>query len=287
MNKNYIDLHTHSTASDGTFTPTELVDEARSTQLSAIALTDHDTVSGLDEFMTYGSNFQDLITIPGCELSVSFSNREAHIVGLFIDRTSEPFLEFLSKIRDNRNKRNDLILMKLQKNGYDISKAELEEVSTGESIGRPHFAKVLVKKGYFKQKQDVFDTILKRGRSCYVARTLPSPEEAISSIHAAGGLAIWAHPIYRAKNERSFVKKSLQHLMQFGLDGIESHYPLFTQYQHAIIKELANEYNLLESGGSDFHGTNLKNVNLGTGKNNLAIPFDIYEKMIDRLNTEI
>ncbi len=274
----FIDLHTHSTASDGSFSPLELVEHAHKIGLGAIALTDHDTVSGIPEFLEAAVDYP-LEAVPGVEVSVEYSGNEVHIVGLFIDYTMEPLLELLCEIRKNRNRRNELIIEKLQKMGFDITLQELLDVAGGESIGRPLLAKILIEKGYFTEVQEVFDKCLKRGASAYCARVLPSPEKAIHEIHQAGGIAIWAHPLYRSKNDRTYLRKVLRKLSELKIDAIEAYYTSFSPGQTRAVLEVAEEFSLLVSGGSDFHGTNQSNVNLGKGYGELAVPFEVFEKL--------
>lgn len=272
----YIDLHTHSTASDGSYTPAEIVRFADELGLAAVALTDHDTVSGVSEFLEAGRDYPDVRTVPGVEISVRLEGEnEAHIVGLFIDHTNEQLAEFLTVVRDNRNKRNAEMLRRLTGLGYDVSMEELLEISSGESVGRPAVAKLLVDKGYFESMTDVFNHCLRRGMPGYAPRVLPSPEEGIRHIHAAGGVAIWAHPVYRRKNERTYVRITLDKLTRLGLDGIETDYTVFTEAQHKMLVEFADRYSLIRSGGSDFHGVNQPSVALGTGFGGLRVPADI------------
>ncbi len=265
-----IDLHTHSSASDGSDTPSALVSHAVEIGLHGIALTDHDTVSGIAEFLEAASG--RIRAVPGLEISTSLYNKEIHILGLFVDPASEKLGEFLSLARDRRNERNKTILQKLNAMNYEISQKELEESAGGESVGRPHFARILVEKGYFESSQDVFDKCLKRGARAYTPRILPTPSESIDAIHEAGGLAVWAHPVYRSAGERAFVRKYLKKLVQFGLDGVEAYYSLYSPAQHAMLMEASVEHGILVSGGSDYHGENQNSVKLGSGGGSLAVP---------------
>ena len=273
----YIDLHSHSTASDGSFSPTELVQKAEEISLSALALTDHDTVSGIPEFMDAAAGAENLEAVPGVEVSVEFMGKEVHIVGLFVDIECESFLEMLTEIRNHRNQRNELIITKLQDMGFDITLQELLDVAGGESIGRPLLAKILIEKGYFSEVQEVFDKCLKRGAPAYCARVLPSPEKAIKEIHNAGGIAIWAHPLYRAANDRSYLRKVLRELMKFNVDAVEAYYTSFTPAQTCAVLEVAEEFSLPVSGGSDFHGANQKGIELGKGFGELVVPYELLE----------
>ena len=273
-----IDLHTHSAASDGSDTPSELLALALEIGLSGIALTDHDTVSGISEFLEAAKN-KPIRAVPGLEISSTLFNREIHILGLFIDHTSEKLAGFLREIRKNRNARNELILQKLNAMRYEITQEELNDCAGGESIGRPHFAKILVDKGYFQTPQEVFDRCLKRGARAYVPRILPTPGESIGAIHEAGGLAIWAHPVYRASGERAFVRKYLKRLIRHGLDGIEVYYSLYSFAQHSMLMDASVEHGILISGGSDYHGKNQKTIQLGKGGGSLAVPDEVLDRL--------
>ena len=278
-----IDLHTHSTASDGKDSPALLVERAVKAGLSGIALTDHDTVSGLAEFLEAGKN-APLKTVPGVKLSSRGNNRELHIVGLFIDPDSPVLAAFLEKMRQNRSKRNEEMLIRLNAMGFSLTKEEVEEEAEGESVGRPHFAQALIRKGYFKTSREVFEQCLKRGKRAYVPRELPSPGEAIAAVHEAGGLAIWAHPVSQngGGGGRSHVKKCLAQLVPEGLDGVETYYSQFTPAQHEMVSSLAEEFALLPSGGSDYHGGNIPEISLGIGTGNLAVPDGLLAALEER-----
>ena len=281
-----IDLHTHSIASDGSDTPSGLIALALEKELSGIALTDHDTLSGLPEFLS-GAQGKNIVAIPGLEISSSLYNKEIHILGLFIDPSSRKLEDFLVKTRLNRNVRNSQILEKLNIIGYQITLEELEEFARGESVGRPHLARLLVKKGYFETIQDAFDHCLKRGARAYSPRVLAPPEESIRVIHEAGGLAFWAHPVYRSTGgERSFVRRYLRHLVPLGLDGIEAFYSLFSVSQHTMIMEMAKEFNILVSGGSDYHGMNQPSIQLGSGCGSLEVPDSVLEMLLARRSAQ-
>ena len=274
-----IDLHVHSTASDGTESPAQLVVNAKSAGLSAIALTDHDTVSGVREFMEAGRE-SGVKTIPGVEISTWNHSKELHIVGLFINPEYERLISFLENMREERVVRNRAIIRKLQSYGYSITEDEVFEVSGGESLGRPHIAATLVKKGYFSDIQESFDILLKRGRKGFIPRSLKPPEVACSLIHEAGGVAIWAHPVSgQHSGERSYVKKMLKVLLPAGIDGLETLYTTYTPHQTALLEEMAETHHLLRSGGSDFHGRNRPGTALGTGGGGLAVPNSFLEKI--------
>lgn len=273
-----IDFHMHSTASDGSFTPSELVRMAADKSLEAIALTDHDTVSGVEEFLAEASRL-GIPVLSGVEVSVSHET-SIHIVGLFVSSTCGRLNELLREIRRNRDSRNILIVEKLNSMGYLIGIEELEAEAKGESAGRPHIAKILISKGYFKHPQDVFDKCLKKGTPAYCPRILPEPSVAIDAIHEAGGLAVWAHPLHRADSSIKDIERTLASFIKMGLDGIEAYYSTFTNEQQNLIMDLAARHGILISGGSDFHGTNMRDIEMGVGYGGLKIPFSVYEKLL-------
>ncbi|MBQ9336345.1 MAG: PHP domain-containing protein [Lentisphaeria bacterium] len=279
-----IDFHTHSTASDGTDTPAQVVREAVKAGLSAVALTDHDTVSGLTEFLRAAEGLP-ITAVPGVEISTNLYNKEIHILGLFIDPVSAELLDFLENARRNRNDRNSLMLAKLNAIGYHITLEELQECAHGESIGRPHVAEVLVRKGYFPDVQAAFDSCLKRGARAYVPRSQAPPAECIRVIHAAGGLAFWAHPVYRGHGERASVRRFLKVLVPAGLDGIEAFYSQFTPYQTRMLGEMADEFHILRTGGTDYHGAVHPGVRIGSGCGELNVPDELFGIML-RKRTE-
>ena len=215
-----IDLHTHSTASDGTLMPQQIVELAIERGLQAIALTDHDTVDGIVEFMGGGAVGSTIKLIPGVEISSILNKRELHLVGLFINYENRQLLDMLEQIRADREYRNLIIVERVCDMGYQISYDEVMAEAGGEVVGRPHFAGVLMRKYDFSSRQAVFDACLKRGTRGYVPRKLPHPKQVIETIHAAGGCVVWGHPIYRDKGERSFMRRVLRELVPAGLgDG--------------------------------------------------------------------
>jgi len=270
-----VDLHVHSMASDGTYAPAALPAMAVNAGLGAIALTDHDTVSGVAPFLAAAAKIDGFEGIPGVEISAGFMGREVHIIGLYIDPTEPGLNEFLTRIRAYRNQRNDLMVKKLQALGYDISMEELLAEAGGESVGRPHAAAILIRKGYFTKNQDVFDHCLKKGAAAYCPRQLPGPASTIACIHRAGGVAVWAHPVYHNKFARSHVRGLIKRLKVIGLDGLEAHYPGFTPAQHQMLLEMAAQFELQISGGSDFHGENIPDVKLGSGYGGLFVPAEV------------
>lgn len=272
-----IDLHVHSTASDGTFTPTELVTEAERCGLSAFALTDHDTVDGVDEALTAGKQ-AGLEVIPGVELSTEYKGIEIHIVGLFINPSNESLLTELAKFRDNRDNRNLKMIERLQEEGFHITAEELYRKNPDTVVARPHIARYLVDSGQIKDMKTVFDKYIGDGCKCYVDRYKITPMQAVALIHQAGGLAILAHPcLYKMK--RAELTGMIEELVAAGLNGIEAVYSCNQGSDEKDFRAMAEKYHLLLSGGSDFHGANKPYIHLGTGKGNMTVPYDFLESM--------
>lgn len=275
----YIDLHVHSRSSDGSDTPSGIVELAAAADLAAVALTDHDTVGGICEFLEAAKRFPDLEAIPGVEISTMFGNRELHIVGLYIDHENPTLCEFLEEMRKNRSVRNEAIRLKLNFLGYPLTWDDPALAAAGDtaSVGRPHFARALMEKHGFPTLQSVFDKLLKRGCPAYVQRTLPDPVKAFEAIHAAGGVAVWAHPIYRERNEHAWARRIMKRFSPLGLDAVEAYYSLFGPGETELITRLAETYQLALSGGSDYHGDNTPNIRIGSGAGGLRVPESLLE----------
>ena len=279
-----IDLHTHSTASDGSCRPAAVLRTAVEAGLYAVALTDHDTIAGIPEFLAEAEKYPEIHAVPGVELSTVFGARELHIVGLFLDYRNETLNEFLETQREKRRTRNEAIRLKLNSLGYPLSWDDPVFVEAGDSIGRPHFARALMIRYGFSSMQSVFDKLLKRGCAAYVPRELPDPKQAIDAIHAAGGLAVWAHPVYRERNERAWAKRVIKRFAPLGLDAVEGYYSMFSATETALMTELAETYGVLLSGGSDFHGENAT-VALGVGAGKLHVPDELYDKLFAKVQS--
>ncbi|MFP3155138.1 PHP domain-containing protein [Lachnospiraceae bacterium ZAX-1] len=273
----YIDLHVHSTKSDGTFTPSEIILLAAQQQLSAIALTDHDTVSGIAKAHTaIKEHGIDMELVPGVELSTDYNGIEVHLLGYYIDTDNASFLQKLTLFQDSRTERNAKMIGKLQQEGFDISLAALRATFPDSILTRAHFARFLTEMGLVKNIETVFSNYLGDDCRCYVPREKITPFEAIDLIHAGNGLAFFAHPLLCHMNSdqlRYFVKSMAEH----GLSGIEAIYSTHTPADERNMKRLAKDYGLLISGGSDFHGNNKPSIQLKSGKGNLAIPYQILE----------
>ena len=275
-----IDLHMHRNCSDGTLTPEELVAAALERGLEAAALTDHDTVSGVARFLSAASG-TPLHAVPGVELSSMLFNKDIHIVGLFIDPGDPALLSALEQMRQWREERNIRMIENIRSKGYEITLDEVLKEAGGESVGRPHMAAVLLRKGYFQDMQSVFNRLIGRNGSCHVLRKYFPVDACIRLIHGADGLAIWAHPLHAARGARATLRKIGSRLVDYGLDGLECHYSMFAEDQERNALEFARERSLLVSGGSDYHGASHPQVKMGTGiDGNLAIPFEVYERLL-------
>lgn len=267
-----IDLHCHSTASDGTCSPTELITLAKQAHLSAVALTDHDTTAGLTEFLSCAAK-QNFDAIPGIELAArNLRQQTFHILGLFIQPDHPELLKMMQQILCWRNERNQSIIARLNQLGLEITLSEIEECCEGEVLGRPHIAKALIRKKYCRTVKQAFDKIIGRGCDAYVFRQVPPPEECIRVIHAAGGLAIWAHPYSSDSMTHIRCRELAAELKEFGLDGIEAYYSLHRHAQTVEALKIAKELQMLVTGGSDFHGTHFPKLNLGSGYGRLQVP---------------
>jgi len=271
-----IDLHTHSTASDGTLTPRELVRYAKDSGLSAIALTDHDTIAGigdaLDEARSIGFE-----VVPGIEISVDYET-EMHILGYFSGKDYLNIEPALDALRRSREERNPKILRKLNKLGFDISLEEVKKEAQGEIVARPHIASILFKKGYVENMREAFDKYLSMGKPAYYRREKLTPEEGLGIISDAGGIPVLAHPIYLYL-DYNHLNSLLYELKNAGLVGIEAYYVNNSEEDTQKFLELAEKHELLVTGGSDFHGGFKTGIEIGTGVGGLSIPYKLLERL--------
>ncbi|MDQ2086662.1 PHP domain-containing protein [Herbivorax sp. ANBcel31] len=273
-----IDLHTHSVVSDGTMTPSELVRHGKEVGLSAMALTDHDTIDGIEEALREAEKVE-IEVVAGVEISVEFNHlSEMHLLGYFFKGSHNNLKPLLEKLKVSREERNPKMVKKLNQLGFDISLDEVKMEAKGKVVARPHIASVLLKKGYIKSIKEAFDKYISTGRPAYVKKERLLPKEAIKEIARCGGIPILAHPIYlNLKLDK--LDELLYELKKFGLKGIEAYYPDNTQYDTENFLKLAVKHNLIPTGGSDFHGDFKPDIKLGTGKGNLNVPFESLERI--------
>lgn len=279
-----IDLHTHSTASDGTLSPAELVTQAKAMGLRALALTDHDTIQGLPEACATGIAL-DFEVIGGCELSVSFARGSMHLLGLWLPRQPQALQSSLDHLNQMREIRNKAIIENLRQHNVPVTYAELQDLAAGATIGRPHIAQLLVHKNRARDIRDAFATWLQPGTKGYVPKEKLAPRTAIDLLKAEGATVILAHPctLHLDKTE---LHSELQKLKSWGLDGIEVHYSMHSQAQTNTYAELCRQLDLLQSAGSDFHGANKPNIALGRGKGGLRPSYRLVELMKEHRVTQ-
>jgi hypothetical protein len=280
-NPKWIDLHTHSTFSDGSMTPTELVAEAGATGLAAIALTDHDTCDGIGEFLAAG-RASKVETLAGVEVSVESGGRTVHILGYGIHPDHARLRSLLQELVEGRNERNAKIVRKLQLLGVQIELEEVEAVAGERIVGRPHFANVLVRKGVVRTYDEAFERYLARGRPAYHERFRLGPDETIALVAEAGGVAVLAHPYYMGLSF-DLVHSTFARLKAAGLVGVEAYYPEHSEGHTRLYVEAAERLGLLVTGGSDFHGTIKPDVALGWGRGDLRVPYVLFERLREAL----
>ena len=244
-----VDLHLHSSVSDGKFTPAEVVCKAAEAGLSVIALTDHDNVDGIAAALEAAKEFPWLRVIPGVEISTEESDGETHVLGYFINYTHRELLETLKIMRASRHKRAKEMVDKLAALELPVDWQRVQEIAGSGSIGRPHIAQALLEKGYIATLKEAFDKYIAWGGPAYVEREKISPAEAVRLILRAGGLPVLAHPLTINDPETQIAR-----LKESGLIGIEAYYGEYTPKQVQTLLKLADKYGFLATGGSDYHG---------------------------------
>jgi predicted metal-dependent phosphoesterase TrpH len=279
-----IDLHLHSTASDGTLSPAALVRLAKDGGLRAIALTDHDTMAGVPEAVAEGARV-GIEVIPGVEISIDHKNT-FHVIGLFVDAEEKALGSALARVRDGRADRNRRLAARLTELGKPVSLAEVESLAGGDVVARPHFAQALVDRGYVSSTKEAFDRLIGKGRPGYVDRSRLEVEEALLLISGAGGVSVLCHPatlkLDMAEGARGpdALLTFARDLREKGLDAIEVFYPDHDSATAARLRAVAREAGLLLSGGSDYHGHTKKDAKNGVG--GLDIPYSALEALRER-----
>ena len=270
------DLHTHSVYSDGTFTPLELVDGAIAAGLSALAMTDHNTVTGLADFEKAAQD-KPIEIVPGVEFTTAYKGIELHILGLFI--TSEMYdsiNRYISRAQELKDESNYKLINRLRERGYEITFREVLEGTKGH-INRANIAAVLVEKGYLKSISEGFDTILSKSYGLYEPPERLSSIDTITFIRSIGAVAVWAHPYFHMTFDQA--EEFLPHAIDAGLQGMETLYSTYDEETTQKAREVCRRFGICESGGSDFHGANKPHISLGKGQGNLLIPYEFYEKL--------
>ena len=268
--RSFVDLHTHSNASDGRNTPAEVIALADRIGLAAAAITDHDTTAGLAEARTAAESFGDLHFVPGIELSAKFSSGTLHILGLGIDQEAPDLRALTRNLVEARNQRNPKIIARLQELGMDVDISDVLAVMSGSPtsvrdriVGRMHIAEALRRKGYVHSTAEAFERYLGDTGSAFVDKERLTPREVIEPIHRAGGLAILAHPVHLVYENSAQLALMVRRLVDAGIDGLEVVHPDHSPFQARTYLQLARRLGLMVSGGSDYHGQAKPHVRLG------------------------
>ena len=273
------DLHTHSTYSDGTLTPAQLIALAREKNLSAVTLSDHNTVAGLPLFLeaAEGSGVE---AVPGIEFSTEYEGTELHILGLFIKPCHyEKINALLRQFLERKETSNRQLVQRLRAAGIDLDYEEIRNQAAG-SVNRARIAAKMVEKGYCQSIKQAFSNWLSPKKGYYIPPLRPDAYETIRFIKSLGAVAVLAHPFLSLQEAQ--LRAFLPEAVAAGLDGMEVYYAAYDKETTALAKQIAAEYGLLESGGSDFHGQNKPDIDLGSGKGDLSIPVELLEKLKTR-----
>ncbi len=283
-----VDFHMHTTHSDGSYAPAELIRYCKVKGLGCVSVTDHDTMSSFEECDKEAREL-GIELIPGVEISAQFEPGTLHILGFFLDRHQPKLKAVLDEIQKARRERNPQIIQKLNALGIEISMKEVVEEAyantegmADKQIGRPHFAKVLLKKGAVKSLEEAFDKYLGKGKPAYVDKRRVTSEEAIGLINQAGGIASVAHP-KQMKLAPDTLEKEIGKLVDQGLGAIEVYNSCQRPYENAIYQRIAKRFNLVETGGSDFHGANKPDVDLGFLGENVNLGYSMVESLRERI----
>lgn len=280
MDEKLIDLHAHTTSSDGSLSPAELVDLAHQTGLAAVAVTDHDNIDGLASAVARGREI-GLEVVAGVEISAEFSPGSMHMLGYFVEPDKGELGPRLKRLQEARANRNPRIAEKLTQLGYPLTMAEVEAVAGSKQVGRPNFAQVMVEKGYVKNTQEAFDRFLAKGGAAYEDKFRFSPAESIAMIGSAGGLAVLAHP-FSLKLDEPALAELIASLAAMGLSGVEAFYPEHDEDQTRLYQRLARAHGLAVTGGSDFHGASKPDIQLGRGRGSLRVGLAALEELKKR-----
>lgn len=274
---NCCDLHTHSFYSDGTSSPKEIIEEAQKIGLCAVALCDHNTLGGLDEFLLSAEN-SSVEAVAGVEIMAEYKEKEVHILGLFIERDCfSPLNDFLNTVTERKAVANYQFYKNLVAGGYDISLDAIKKDCQKASPNRMHFARELMRCGYVENVKDAFENILSKDKEFYVAPERSDAVEVIKLLNSMSIVSVLAHPFLNLNDE--LLESFLPLAKKTGLTAMETNYTLFSEEEKAKATALADRYGLLYSGGSDYHGENKKDVFLGKGKGNLFVPENHYKKL--------
>lgn len=272
-----IDLHLHTTHSDGSFSTREVMTFAKQAGVTALAITDHDIVEGIAEATAIGAEL-GIEVVPGVEISSRLGESELHILGYFLNWTDPLLAQRLSSLRDSRHTRNPKIVQRLNELGIPITYEEVRALAGTESVGRPHIARLLMEKKFVTSAKEAFDRYLANGRPAFVDRELPEPAQAVQWIREAGGVPVLAHPTW-VRTSADGLRTLIRELKATGLGGIEVHYSTHTPSQTTEYLDLAKQCDLVVTGGSDFHGVTKPDIEVGIGRGQLKVS----EKLLDPL----
>ncbi len=267
--RQYIDLHTHSTASDGSLAPAELVRQAAKEGITILALTDHDSTDGLAEAEAEAGRL-GIEFVRGCELSSQTPYGHADFLGLWLPGETVEFEAKLAWMREARARRNEVMLEKLDQLGLTLG-FDPASFPNLKSLGRPQIAVQMVRQGYVKNPQEAFNRYLGRGRPAYAPKESPSPEEAVKMLHEAGAVTVFAHPMLLAAPP-DWLEDLIKSLIPHGLDALEAYHSEHSNASVRRVLDLADKYGLLLSGGSDFHGAPKPSISIGRGKGGFRVP---------------
>ena len=276
-----VDLHTHSTASDGSDHPEEVVLRAARAGLTAVALTDHDTLEGIGaaRSLAMGAGIE---LIPGVELSLDWEPGAMHLVVLFLEPGPGPLQDRLSELQRGREERNQAVVERLNELGMAINYHDILSEAGGGSVGRPHIAAVMVRHGYVDDIPSAFQLFLAKGQQAYIGRRRLEPSEAIRLARQEGAVPILAHPHTLGLNTSEEVSGTLRQLSEAGLVGMECYYPLYSVFEREGYAALSRRFGLIPSGGSDYHGTYKLGIELGTGRGDLVVTDSVLEELRPR-----
>jgi 3',5'-nucleoside bisphosphate phosphatase len=282
MKQRFIDLHCHSTASDGTLSPTDVVTLAKEAGLSAMSLTDHDTIAGVGEAASAAGSL-GIDFISGIELSCLYPRPGTmHLLGYGIDITSPALAELTRILIEGRDRRNEQMIRKMRDSGIPITLKEIQDIAGGDVVGRPHMAAALIQKNIVSNTAEAFRVYLGSGGSAWVDKEQLTARQAIEMVHNSGGLAVLAHPSQLRKTNDAQLRAAIKDLVDMGLDGLEV---IHTDHRESFIDKLmdtASKYNLLMTGGSDFHGANKPFIKLGkAGRRH--IPREFFDRLRERV----
>ena len=274
----YCDLHMHSVFSDGTDTPESLIQKAGQQGLGAIALWDHNTVSGLPKFLE-AARSSSVLAVPGVEFSTEYNGKELHILGLFIKEKYYGEIRELLAASEKRKEESNLDLIhNLGKDGYLLDYEKIKSERPDGRVNRAHIAAELTKSGYTSSIDEAFDRLLGKKHGYYHPAKRLDSLEMIAFLKSIGAAAVWAHPFFNMKTEKE-VQEFIDAAKPCGLDGMETIYSTYSQETERLAMEIAKRNGLLQSGGSDYHGKNKPDIEMGTGRGNLRIPMEFYEKL--------